>query len=81
MLNKPPPFKGLIIRIPIMIPAKGIGFMDEGFGLVPFAKPGAILGCPSSVTAASWPRPGFFSSDGGRGRRRGYCRVKGWVGP
>ena len=33
MINKPPPFKGLNIRIPIIIPIKGSGFMNQGSGL------------------------------------------------
>ena len=33
MINKPPPFKGLDIRIPIIIPIKGRGFIDQGSGL------------------------------------------------
>ena len=34
MINKPPPFKGLNIRIPITIPIKGRGFINHGSGLV-----------------------------------------------
>ena len=30
MINKPSPFKGLNIRIPILIPTKGRGFIDLG---------------------------------------------------
>ena len=30
MINKPPPFKGLHIRIPIIIPIKGRGFINHG---------------------------------------------------
>ena len=33
MINKPPPFKGLNIRIPIIIPIKGSGFINQGFGV------------------------------------------------
>ena len=33
MINKPPPFKGLNIRIPIIIPIKGRGFINQGSGL------------------------------------------------
>ena len=33
MINKPPPLKGLHIRIPITIPIKGKGFIDHGSGL------------------------------------------------
>ena len=35
MINKPPPFKGLNIRIPIIIPIKGRGFVNHGLGLLP----------------------------------------------
>ena len=35
MINKPPPFKDLNIRIPIMIPIKGRGFINHGSGLPP----------------------------------------------
>ena len=34
MINKPPPFKGLDIRIPIIIPIKGREFINEGSALV-----------------------------------------------
>ena len=30
VINKPPPFKGLNIRIPIMIPSKRSGIINEG---------------------------------------------------
>ena len=30
MINEPPPFKGLNIRIPIMIPIKGRGCINQG---------------------------------------------------
>ena len=33
MINKPPPFKGLTIRILIIIPIKGTGFINQGSGL------------------------------------------------
>ena len=33
MINKPPPFKGLNIRIPITTPIKGRGFINQGSGL------------------------------------------------
>ena len=33
MINRPSPFKGLKIRIPITIPIKGRGFINHGFGL------------------------------------------------
>ena len=34
MINKPPPFKGLNVRIPSIIPTKGRGFINQGSGLV-----------------------------------------------
>ena len=34
MINKPPPFKGLNIRILNIIPIEGRGFINHGFGLV-----------------------------------------------
>ena len=33
MINKPPPFKGRNIRIPIIMPTKGRGFINHGSGL------------------------------------------------
>ena len=33
MINNPPPCKGLNSRIPIIIPVKGRGFINHGFGL------------------------------------------------
>ena len=34
MINKPPPFKGLNIRIPIIIPIGGRGFINQGSWLL-----------------------------------------------
>ena len=34
MINEPPPFKGLNIKIPIVIPIKGRGFINHVSGLV-----------------------------------------------
>ena len=34
MINKPPRFKGLDIRIPTVIPVNGRGFIDQGSGLL-----------------------------------------------
>ena len=36
MIIKPPPFKGLNIRIPIVTRIKGKGFINEGSGLLRF---------------------------------------------
>ena len=33
MINKPPPFKGRNIWIPIITPTKGRGFVDQGSGI------------------------------------------------
>ena len=33
MINKPPPFKGLNIGIPITVPIKGRAFINQGSGL------------------------------------------------
>ena len=33
MINKPPPFKGLNIRMPIIIPMKGRRFVNQGSAL------------------------------------------------
>ena len=35
MISKPPPFKGLNIRIPIIIPIQGRGFNNQGSRLGP----------------------------------------------
>ena len=35
MINQPPPFKDLNIRIPITIPIMGRGFINHGSGLGP----------------------------------------------
>ena len=32
MINKHPPFKGLTIRILVIIPIKGRGFINKGLG-------------------------------------------------
>ena len=34
MINKPSPFKGLNIKIPIIIPIKGRGFINQGSGVL-----------------------------------------------
>ena len=34
MINEHPPFKGLNIRIPIISPIKGRGFVNQGSGLL-----------------------------------------------
>ena len=33
MINKPPPFKGLNMRIPVVIPIKGRVFLNQGSGV------------------------------------------------
>ena len=33
MMNKPPPFEGLNLRIPGIIPIKGRGFINQGSGV------------------------------------------------
>ena len=33
MINKHTPFKGLYVRIPMIIPIKGRGFVNQGSGL------------------------------------------------
>ena len=35
MINKPPPFEGLNIRIPIIIRIKGREFINQGSGVSP----------------------------------------------
>ena len=47
MINKPPPFTGLNIRIPIIIPTKGEGFMNHGFTFT-------CLGFRVQEVAVSW---------------------------
>ena len=39
MMNKPLPFKGLNIRIPIIFPIKGRGFINYGSGLTLHPQP------------------------------------------
>ena len=43
MMNQPLPFKGLNFRIPIIIPIKGSGFINQGSKL--FSKAWARFGC------------------------------------
>ena len=54
MINKPPPFKGLIIKIPMMIPVKGRGFINHGFGLsmaiLTVTQEPLLLETPTSAT-------------------------------
>ena len=44
MINKPLPFKGLNIRIPIIVPIKRKGFINQGSGL---------LGCSPKLRGCS----------------------------
>ena len=44
MINKPPPFKGLPIRIPIIIPIKGRGFINQGSGFRGWGKGFGVQG-------------------------------------
>ena len=46
MINKPPPFKGLNIRISRIIPIKGMRFINQGPTLV---RPSQISGLISSA--------------------------------
>ena len=45
MIYKPPPFKGLDIRITIIIPIQGRGFIKQGSGLVCSRGPVGVLAC------------------------------------
>ena len=68
MINKPPPFKGLNIKIPIIIPIKGRGFINKGSTLVPdenrrkksFTSLGEFTSAVEPLTpkalCCSWPR-------------------------
>ena len=56
MINKPPPFEGLDIRIPILIPIKGRGFMNQGSGLTTKPKLATRLDLNSMTTCRlTWP--------------------------
>ena len=46
MINNHPPFQGLDIRIPIIIPIKGRGFINHGSGLgfIVFSRVGSKEG-------------------------------------
>ena len=46
MINKPSPFRGLSIRIPIIIPIKERGFISQQSGLVSLV---IIFHCYSSI--------------------------------
>ena len=46
MINKLSPFKGLNIKIPIIIPIKGRGFINQGSGLPPEIMLSSNLGWP-----------------------------------
>ena len=45
MIYKPPPFKGLDIRITIIIPIQRRGFINQGSGLVCSRGPVNVLAC------------------------------------
>ena len=49
MINKPPPFKGLNIRILTIIPVKGRRFINHGSGLVGFR----VQGCTGALKRGS----------------------------
>ena len=68
MINKPPPFKGLNIRIPIVIPIKGRGFINQGSTLNPKAPRasffasfvvGAAAAEDEDAEGTAIPRPGM----------------------
>ena len=52
MINNPPPFKCVNIRIPIIIPIKGRGFMNQGSGLP--LESSLSLRAPSSGPNKIW---------------------------
>ena len=54
MINKPPPFKGLHIRVPIIIPIKGRGYINHGSTLNPYPK-----GRPDSLSGEVSRTSGF----------------------
>ena len=45
MINQPPPFHCLNIRIPIIIPIKGRGCINQGSGLSKLSFAKLCLGC------------------------------------
>ena len=53
MINKPPPFQGLSIRIPIIIPIKGRGFINRGSGLIYIEASSQIVFTPAPKTRTS----------------------------
>ena len=52
MINKPPPFKGLNTRIPIIIPIKGRGFINHGSGVRAF-----LFTEPTTYRPQHFPNP------------------------
>ena len=57
MINNPPPCNGLNIRIPIIIPIKGRGFINQGSGL-PRVMQHVLL--PSVLLLEASPTAGIF---------------------
>ena len=48
MINKPPPFKRLDTRIPIIVPIKGRGFINQGSTLAGLIE-GGTWGCSRAI--------------------------------
>ena len=66
MINKSPPFKGLNIKIPIMVPIEGRGLINHEFGLVPTKLSGplpCLLGSEDGVVTYLLPVAGGFLDD------------------
>ena len=55
MINRHPLFKGLNMRIPMIIPIKGRGFINRGSGLNPEAQAFSA----AAMCAASFEQPGI----------------------
>ena len=55
MINKPPLFKDLNIRIPVIIPIMGKGFINHGFGL--YSSVGTLIDVPCGKVMREFSAP------------------------
>ena len=54
MINRLPPFQGLNIRIPVITPIEGRGFMNQGSSLLPLLRPPTVGNGPKPAKGANW---------------------------
>ena len=75
MINTPPPLKGLNIRILIMIPIKGRGFIHQGFTLFEIWEAAALLVRSARFAGRMPGRVSYRFSVGNKGIHGPRCKL------